>query len=210
MIDDRRSLHVIAELPRFVVGRLQGAQLEAVQDHLTACFHCSVRAIYLQRRYDALREEMAAVASFEAILELSLTELDTKGRFEAFASRIAALLAIPEIRAHEILHTLATGRAAWQAGPRPGISLLPLEHGAGVVQGFAIRIASGITYPMHRHDGTEHLFIIQGGLVDHDGAQIWRGDSAVFRPGTAHASTAIAGNDCVLVVSSEGSTILDP
>ena len=61
-----------------------------------------------------------------------------------------------------------------------------------------MRIEPGATYPMHEHDDhQETLLILEGGLRDDDGTEIWAGDLVVNDQGSAHASTALAGG-CLL------------
>ncbi len=202
------SAHVVPDLPAYVVGRLAESSAAPIRAHLAGCFDCSVRATYLRVRLDRLRAELAPVASFEEMHEISPHELEAKGSFARVAGHVAKHLSIPEDDARKILRSLASGRAKWGQGPRAGISILPLACGERGVKGFAIRIEPGVTYPMHRHDGEERLFILQGGLVDHDGAQVWRGDKAVFASETCHASTALPVGDCILIAASRGSTVM--
>jgi signal transduction histidine kinase/quercetin dioxygenase-like cupin family protein len=89
---------------------------------------------------------------------------------------------------------------AWRPGPTPDIALISVTPGPRYrgAEGFLVCIAAGATYPMHVHSGGEHLLILEGGLRDDDGSELWEGERAIHAAGTAHASTAIGEGACVL------------
>ncbi len=63
-----------------------------------------------------------------------------------------------------------TASMAWQDGPVPGVSLIPLyqndHHGEQIG---LIRFAPGASFPDHPHDGIEEIFVIDGMLADEHG-----------------------------------------
>ena len=89
---------------------------------------------------------------------------------------------------------------AWGPGPTPEVGLIsvapgPLHPGA---QAFLVRIASGASHPHHVHHGDEHILVIEGGIRDDDGSELWAGERVINCEGTCHASTAIGEGPCVL------------
>lgn len=140
------------------------------------------------------------------ILVESAAGVGTKFRFTIplqvlvrWVEALAEFCDLPVATARTLLGDDERGQA-WEAGPAPGVGFMaiplgPRHRGAW---GFLIRIAPGASYPYHRHASDEHLLIIEGGLRDDDGAELWEGERAVHREGTAHASTAIGEGACLL------------
>ena len=116
---------------------------------------------------------------------------------EPTESDLARLLGMSVARAADLLDDLA---GTFEPGPANGVSLRPITpeaHGAEA-KGFLVRIEPGATYPMHEHDDhQETLLILEGGLRDDDGTELWAGDLVVNAQGTAHSSTALEGG-CLL------------
>lgn len=200
--------HVDGDLARFVLAPDGDARFAPTRRHLATCFRCSTRAAYLRARLHALVRDVAPNKPLEQLLSLRLEELGRAGQFEELVGKTAQVLDVPLKRASKILDSLSESSTRWHSGPRSGISLLELGATKTGSKRFAIKISPGVEYPRHRHDGTEEILILQGGLVDDDGAQLWRGESRAFLQGTAHSSRALDGLPCILVARSEGNTIL--
>lgn len=66
-----------------------------------------------------------------------------------------------------------------------------------------VRLPGGRTFPAHRHLGTETTLLLAGGLQDGP-AHLHPGDWIAHGPGTLHAPTADAGDDCWALVRLEG------
>lgn len=81
---------------------------------------------------------------------------------------------------------------AWEPTGFPGVERkLLYQDGAGR-QTALIRMAPGARLPRHRHAALEQTFVLEGALVDEDGActagnYVWR------RPGSVHAAWAPDG-----------------
>jgi ChrR Cupin-like domain len=90
----------------------------------------------------------------------------------------------------------------WEQGPLPWVSLFHFAGGpavAGLDTGF-VRIKKGMPFPPHRHQGSEHVLILDGGY--HDNAQHWwgPGDLHIMTEGTEHALQMSADQDVLLAV----------
>jgi gentisate 1,2-dioxygenase len=90
----------------------------------------------------------------------------------------------------------------WQQGPLPWVSLFHFGGGpavAGLDTGF-VRIKKGMPFPPHRHTGSEHVLILDGGY--HDNAQRWwgPGDLHVMPEGSEHSLQMSAEQDVLLAV----------
>jgi anti-sigma factor ChrR (cupin superfamily) len=80
----------------------------------------------------------------------------------------------------------------WESTPFPGIERKLLHQDPSGRLTALIRMAPGAKLPRHRHAGLEQSFVLEGSLVDDDGAcpaghYVWR------RPGSVHAAWAPAG-----------------
>lgn len=91
------------------------------------------------------------------------------------------------IKATERSTYLDVSRIEWEATPFPGVSVRTLyRDGSGRVTALT-RMAPGARLPSHRHVGLEQSYVIEGTLVDDDGACtagnfVWR------RPGSIHSA----------------------
>lgn len=122
------------------------------------------------------------------------------GRFERFASRVAAVFDVTIDRARELLG-LVERPASWET-PAPGVGLVHFAGGPACVTadcGF-IRITPGCTFPWHTHRGEELSIVLSGTLRNHDGQLLRSGDELVQAPGTQHELT-VAGDEPVIFVA---------
>ena len=90
----------------------------------------------------------------------------------------------------------------WEQGPLPWVSLFHFTGGpavAGLDTGF-VRIKKGMPFPPHRHQGSEHVLILDGGY--HDDAQRWwgPGDLHIMTEGSEHSLQMSADQDVLLAV----------
>jgi len=78
-------------------------------------------------------------------------------------------------------------------------SVLQLNNAKPLGSGFHIyKMAPGATTVPHTHASDEEFYIIEGDIVDHDGAQYGPGDLVWLRKGTHHNS--YSPNGCLIVV----------
>lgn len=85
-------------------------------------------------------------------------------------------------------------------GPvQPEMSWLPIsyrkESGCG---SYVMRMQPGAVTLAHDHPGYEEFVILEGELIDSDGAVFRTGDFVSFEPGTRHSSRTETG--CLLAV----------
>lgn len=131
--------------------------------------------------------------------------LHCSGRRVELLADLAQVFDLP-VAAVEALWAASEREQAWEPGPGPGLGLMPITCGPRHrgASGFLVRIAAGATYPYHRHATDEHVLILEGGLRDDDGTELWEGERTVHPAGTAHASTAIGGVTCMLAAVATG------
>ena len=105
-------------------------------------------------------------------------------------------------------HIVATGDAALvpfdrYGEPIPKLSWRPISYDAGSGQGcFIMRFEPGGRSLPHEHTGYEEFVVLEGTLIDNDGAVFRAGDMVSFKPGTRHFSHAPDG--CLLAVFMRG------
>jgi anti-sigma factor ChrR (cupin superfamily) len=106
--------------------------------------------------------------------------------------------AAPERR---VVRTRATPfREYDMEGPvQPELSWLPVSYDETTGEGsYVMRMEPGAVTIEHEHAGMEEFLILEGDLVDSDGAVFGPGDFVSYRPGTRHNSRT--ENGCVIAV----------
>ena len=85
-------------------------------------------------------------------------------------------------------------------GPvQPEMSWLPVSYDRDTGQGcYLMRMEAGAVTIAHEHQGMEEFLVLEGDLVDSDGARFGPGDVISYEPGTNHNSWTEAG--CLLAV----------
>jgi anti-sigma factor ChrR (cupin superfamily) len=91
---------------------------------------------------------------------------------------------------------LDVSKVDWEPTPYPGVEVKVLYREPGGRMTSLTRFAPGATLPAHRHVGLEQSFVLEGTLVDDDGACtagnfVWR------RPGSVHRAWSPDG--CVVL-----------
>lgn len=91
---------------------------------------------------------------------------------------------------------LDVSRIDWEPTRFPGVEIKPLYRDASGRQTTLTRMAAGAVLPRHRHVGLEQSWVLEGTLVDEDGACtagnfVWR------RPGSVHQAWTPEG--CVVL-----------
>jgi anti-sigma factor ChrR (cupin superfamily) len=85
-------------------------------------------------------------------------------------------------------------------GPvQPEMSWLPISYRKETgVGSYLMRMEPGAETIAHDHPGYEEFMVLEGELIDSDGAVFKAGDFVSFAPGTRHSSRTETG--CVLAV----------
>jgi anti-sigma factor ChrR (cupin superfamily) len=85
-------------------------------------------------------------------------------------------------------------------GPlQPELSWLPVSYDAATGEGtYVMRMQPGSRTIEHVHAGMEEFLILEGELIDEDGAVFGPGDFVSYEPGTRHDSRTETG--CLIAV----------
>ena len=83
-----------------------------------------------------------------------------------------------------------------------GVALLLVAPGPSLAEGSAAigRLAPGARFPHHRHLGEETTLVLEGGLRDEDGREVWRGEELFKAAGTSHDFVVVGHEVCVAAV----------
>jgi len=194
--------HVDDLLPEYAAGILQKALVSEVESHLFHCNACVARLRAVEDAYTQLPLALPAQSPPPELRARLLRSIAVEGRFEGFVERVAAMLDIATGEAREYLamidHSLAP---PWHPGPA-GTRLLDLAVGPRLAHATCglVRMAAGQHFPNRRHFGTEHVLVLQGGLVDSYGKTLRAGDEDMRHTTSERAFTALADVDLVYLV----------
>ncbi|HEX3560498.1 MAG TPA: cupin domain-containing protein [Pyrinomonadaceae bacterium] len=97
-------------------------------------------------------------------------------------------------------------RIPWRSTRHEGIHLHFLRRDAATGDATVlIRMEPGCSYPAHRHNGVEEVFILQGGYRDARGTYR-AGDYVLNEAGSAHEPTALTDptEDCIMLAVAHG------
>ena len=92
----------------------------------------------------------------------------------------------------------------WHETRRKGISIKYLRRDSKTGDVTAlIRMQAGQSYPEHRHEGIEEVFVVEGGYRDRFGEHR-KGDYVIYQAGSVHHPEALPGPDCILFAVARG------
>ncbi len=91
---------------------------------------------------------------------------------------------------------LDVSRMAWEPTRFPGVQRKVLYSEPSGRETVLVRMTPGAKLPRHRHVGLEQSFVLEGTLVDDDGA-CTAGDFVWRRPGSAHSAWSPDG--CIVL-----------
>jgi hypothetical protein len=137
-----------------------------------------------------------------------VASLARKGRYGAFADRIARLFDLPLAKAEEYMQRIADPEA-WRPGFVPGMLAIPVRPGpkyqgeSSAVAGFG-KLVPGWRFPHHDHVGDETTIVLEGGFRSlDDGRETWRGDELWKPAGSDHEFVVLDGPHCIAAVLAE-------
>lgn len=188
------SDHVVDELYGYTAGHLSPPEVSRVEEHLRTCADCRREADEL----DALNDELAAPP--KSALQALVKELAGPARFAHLASRVATLFDISVDAAFAELQRIDDPKT-WDTELAPGVFVAPVAAGPKAAAGNAftvlLKVEPGAVFPTHTHGGEEQVLLLEGGYLDVDGTEYWRGELDVREAGTSHSFTGLPGLGCI-------------
>ncbi|MCE9670821.1 dimethylsulfonioproprionate lyase family protein [Myxococcus stipitatus] len=200
--------HLDDILAEWALGTLSAPDREAAERHLSTCAACQRAADRLAIAREGLSLlSTSAVEPPPAVLARLMERMEGPRRLERFANQLAAFFDLTRERALALLDALGDA-TPWMPGPVEGSELMPVEAGPareGMLAAI-LRLNPGVRYPAHTHHGRELNLVLEGGLREDDGHEVWPGEELEKTDGSVHAFTALAGPACLCASLLEGDT----
>ncbi|MBU8899707.1 transcriptional regulator [Corallococcus sp. H22C18031201] len=198
-------MHLDDILPGWLLGTLEPEERRAAERHLAVCGECRADAERLRPAVDALGVSVVPVAPPSGGLARLMGVMEGPERLARFAEPVATLFDVTRERAVALLASLG-GPEAWLPGPVSGVELAPVEPGPGRVGMMAafVRLRPGARYPRHTHLGREWNLVLEGGLREQDGREVWPGEALDKAEGSSHDFTALMGPACIAATVLDG------
>jgi quercetin dioxygenase-like cupin family protein len=189
--DDVREL-----LPLYVLGLLEPDEAAAVERAVAGDASLAEELASYDLAAAKLIDGLVPVSPPASVRARLMTSVGP-GRFERFASRVAAMYDVAVERARE-LFAMIDDPSTHDRSLGGGV-LIHFQGGpafAGADCGFII-LRPGEKFPWHRHDGEEVALILQGTMIDCDGTVIGPGQEDHKGPGSEHEFVAGEGDDLI-------------
>jgi putative transcriptional regulator len=199
--------HLDDILPELLLGALGSSAQQAAERHLDRCERCRGEVARFAPSVEGMMNLVIPEIPPPAVLERVVASMEAPGRFARFAEQVAALLDLTRERALAVLESLSDP-SAWMPGPTEQIQLVPVETGparAGVLAAF-VRVPPGQRFPRHTHHGREWNLVLEGGIREDSGHEVWPGEMLEKEEGSAHAFTALEGPACISATILDGVT----
>ena len=119
-------------------------------------------------------------------------------RYAPFTRALSDLYDLPRDDVRALLRRSADP-SAWKWSGLPGIKKLQVAAGASRrgAQTYLVKLAAGVHFPAHHHDGLETVLILAGSYTEDGGKVYGTGDLHLMEPGTTHSFTIAKEEDCV-------------
>ena len=186
--------HVVDELYSYAAGHLSSEEVTRMEAHLNGCAECRKEA----EKIDALMASLSTGPSH--LIDNLQGQLQGVGRFEHLFEQVAELFDVSVDEAREILKRVDQPEA-FDSELAPGVWVAPVNGGPRVVAegSFTVllKLSPGAEFPRHTHGGQEKVLVLEGGYLDSDGKEYWRGELDVREKGTSHSFKGLAEMGCV-------------
>ncbi|MCP3165277.1 cupin domain-containing protein [Myxococcus qinghaiensis] len=199
--------HLDDILADWALGTLDSPAWEAAERHLSTCSRCRVEADRLSMAREGLSMAVPPVEPPAAVLRGLMERMEGPRRLERFADRVAAFYDLSRERTLALLESLSDA-SQWLPGPVEGSELLPVEPGPARegMMAAVLRLNPGVYYPRHTHHGREQNLVLEGGLREDGGHEVWPGEELEKTEGSAHGFSALRGPACLCATLLEGAT----
>ena len=191
--------HEVEELAALALGLLDGASAERRHAHLRTCESCIEQYERLLHGTNALSAWPDPVEVPEHVWERLRPKVTGRQRFWPFIEPVAELFELEMAATRQWLERL-DDTEGWSPGPVPGLEVMAVSQVGRRARAAFLRGPPGGVFPYHRHAGTEHTLVLQGGYRESTGIEVWRGERTVREPGTAHALTVLGNLQCIAAV----------
>jgi anti-sigma factor ChrR (cupin superfamily) len=184
------------EQPEVILGSLDSEEAKVAWEHTISCVQCQ----------DSLQKNAGLVG--QALL--SDVDLEVEVPASVKRSLMEKIKGVSQqkpsvLLEHDGLLILRTHKMAWQETGSPGLRWRPFSSSRYDDRTMAIfRLDAGVTFPGHRHEGVEELYMLTGTLLV-EGIPMKAGDYCRGEFGSAHAPVTALTN-CEFLLSSDSIT----
>lgn len=196
--------HVDDILPDLLLGTLEAPARLHAEQHLGSCARCRDEAARLSPALGGLAAMVTPLEPPPGVLPQLMARMEGPGRFARFADKVAAFFDLGREKALALLESLSQP-GVWLPYKEPGVEFVPVEAGpgrAGVLTAFA-RLAPETRFHHHGHPTREWTFVLEGGLREDSGLQVWPGEVLEKAPGSEHELIALPGLACIIAFAEE-------
>jgi anti-sigma factor ChrR (cupin superfamily) len=182
--------------PEMILGSLDSDEAKVAWEHAATCVQCQ----------DALQKNAGWVG------QALLSDVDLEAEVPASVKRglMEKIKGVsqqkPGVRLdHDGLLILRADKIPWRETGSPGLQWRPFSSSRYDDRCMAIfRLEAGVTFPGHRHEGVEELYMLSGTLLV-EGIPMNAGDYCRGEFGSAHAPVTALTN-CEFLLSSDSIT----
>jgi putative transcriptional regulator len=195
------TTHIDERIADLLLGDVSDAERAELEAHAAGCKRCGDELTQAADAFAALALALPAEPAPPALRERLLADARPP-RLAAMIDKLAACFDVTRAKARALLDRL-DDPAAWMPGPVPD-SWVILTDGGGPKLGGAfcgfVKMGAGVRWPKHKHLGTEHMLVLQGGFRQDDGFEVHPGQLHVMEPGTAHGFDIFDDEPCTAAV----------
>ena len=186
------------ELPALVLGSLDADEAHVALEHVATCAEC----------HDTVQQDA------ELVSQILLSDLDLETDVPAGIKQglMEKIKEVPQLKPGVRLEragvlVVRAPEVPWQDTELPGMQWRPLSSPRFDDRTMSIfRMKAGCTFPAHRHEGLEELYMLSGTLLV-EGMRLNAGDYCRAEPGSAH-SPVVALTDVEFLLSTDGTSVL--
>jgi anti-sigma factor ChrR (cupin superfamily) len=185
-----------ASSPEMILRSLDSDEAKVAWEHATNCLQCQ----------DVLQNNAGLVAQAllsDVDLEVEVPASVKHGLMEKIKGVTQQKPGV--LLDHDGLQILRADKIPWQETGSPGLQWRPFSSSRYDDRSMAIfRLEAGVTFPGHRHEGVEELYMLSGTLLV-EGISMNPGDYCRGEFGSAHAPVTALTN-CEFLLSADGIT----
>jgi anti-sigma factor ChrR (cupin superfamily) len=195
-IQDCENLH--DALPAVILGSLNTDEAHAALEHVATCAEC----------HDTIHQDAQLVS------QILLSDLDLQTEVPASIKQ-GLMEKVKEMRQlkpgvrleHAGVLVVRSPEVPWQDTALPGMQWRPLASPRFDDRTMSIfRMKAGCTFPGHRHEGLEELYMLSGTLLV-EGMRLNPGDYCCAELGSTH-SPVVALTDVEFLLSTDATSML--
>lgn len=198
-------------LPEYLLGTLPEGEMAVIDALLETSPELEAELATLADGYACFAEALPPVAPPPEVKARLLAAARGPERFGPFLAQMGRYCGLAVEKMREVV-ALVDQLSAWEPGPLPEIAMIHFAGGPnalGTDTGF-VRFAPGFKFPLHSHTAYEVNFVLEGALIDDDGAVYGPGQALEKDPTMVHAWKADPEHGVLVLAVYTGFEVLGP